>query len=110
MSNSRAAAFDVITDFTTGADKFQIGHALNGLTIGITKTTGITGNLATDLASVLNNTNFKANGAAEVTINSGADAGTYVVINNGSAGYNSNTDAVVKLIGSPVLHTTDFIV
>ena len=110
LSSSRAAAFDVITDFTTGADKFQIGHSLNGLTTGITKTTGITGNLATDLASVLNGTNFKANGAAEVTISSGVNAGTYVVINNGTAAYNASTDSVIKLIGSPVLQTTDFIV
>jgi Ca2+-binding RTX toxin-like protein len=110
LANSRAAAFDTITDFATGVDKLQIGHALNGLTTGLTKTTGITGNLATDLASVLNSTNLKANGAAEVTINSGADAGTYVVINDGTAGYNSTHDSVVKLIGSPILHTNDFIV
>jgi Ca2+-binding RTX toxin-like protein len=110
LGNSRVAAFDTITDFTSGADKFQIGHALNGLTTGIVKTTGITGNLATDLASVLNTTNLKAKGAAEVTISSGADAGTYVVINDGTAGYNSSNDGVVKVIGSPVLHTTDFIV
>ncbi|MDB5785147.1 Ig-like domain-containing protein, partial [Caballeronia mineralivorans] len=110
LANSRAAAFDTITDFTAGADKLQIGHALNGLTTGITKTAGITGNLAADLASVLNTINLKANGAAEVTISSGADAGTYVVINDGAAGYNANNDGVVKLIGAPLLHTTDFIV
>ncbi|WGD54678.1 Ig-like domain-containing protein [Bradyrhizobium sp. CB1650] len=110
LANSRAAAFDTITDFTTGADKLQIGHALNGLTTGLTKTTGITGDLATDLASVLNNTNLKANGAAEVTIASGSDAGTYVIINDGAAGYKAGNDAVIKLAGAPLLHTTDFIV
>jgi hypothetical protein len=109
LANSRAAAFDTINDFTSGVDLLQIGHVLNGLTTGITKTTGITGTLATDLASVLNTTSLKANGAAEVTITSGADAGTYVVINDGTAGYNSNNDGVVKLLGAPLLHTTDFI-
>ncbi|MBR0846090.1 calcium-binding protein, partial [Bradyrhizobium liaoningense] len=110
LANSRAAAFDNITDFTSGADKLQIGHALNGLTTGLTKTTGITGDLATDLASILNSTNLKANGAAEVTIASGSDAGTYVIINDGAAGYKAGNDAVIKLAGAPLLHTTDFIV
>jgi len=69
------AAFDVHHPISRPARiNSRLGMALNGLTIGITKATGITGDLATDLASVLNNTNLKANGAAEVTINSGADA------------------------------------
>ncbi|MEK9283021.1 Ig-like domain-containing protein [Bradyrhizobium sp. ISRA442] len=110
LANSRVAAFDTINDFTTGVDKLQIGHALNGLTTGLTKTTGITGDLATDLASILNNTNLKANGAAEVTIASGSDAGTYVIINDGAAGYKAGNDAVIKLAGAPLLHTTDFII
>jgi Ca2+-binding RTX toxin-like protein len=110
LSNSRAAAFDTINDFTSGVDTLQIGHALNGLTTGLTKTTDITGNLATDLASILNNTNLKAHGAAEVTIASGSDAGTYVIINDGAAGYKAGQDAVIKLAGSPLLHATDFIV
>ncbi len=107
LANSRAAAFDTITDFTPGVDQLQIGHELASLTTGTVKGTG---NLATDLASVLNANNLMAYGAAEVTIKGGKDAGTYVVINDNTAGYNASNDGVVMLAGAPVLHTTDFIV
>ncbi|WP_439370836.1 beta strand repeat-containing protein [Bradyrhizobium sp. DASA03120] len=107
LANSLAPAFDTI-DFTSG-DHLQIGHKLMGLTTGIVKSGG-TGNLAADLASVLNTGNLSKNGAAEVTITGGTDAGTYVVINDNTAGYNASNDGVVMLVGAPLLHTTDFIV
>ncbi|MGY8663653.1 LamG-like jellyroll fold domain-containing protein [Bradyrhizobium sp. UFLA05-109] len=110
LANSQAAAFDTITDFTPGVDNFQIGHNVIDLSTGIVKSVG-TGSLAADLASVLTMTNLKANGAAEVTIKSGTDAGTYVIINDNQPGYDANNDAVVMLSGKPLLlHTSDFIV
>ncbi len=97
LTDSLAAAFDTITDFSHGeGDVIDIGHVLAGLTTGLSHAaTG--GNLAADLASVLDTGNLVANGAAEVTITSGANAGTYVVINDATAGFSSTADAVVKL-------------
>lgn len=92
----------------SGNDSFEIGHALAGL--NNTATASGTGNLASDLAAVLDSTTLVANGAAEVTINGGTDAGTYVVISGGIAGYHSAADAVIKLANSAVVHTGDFIV
>lgn len=109
LANSLAPAFDTITDFTPGADHLQIGHKLTSLTPGILNSAG-TGDLAADLASILNSGNLNKNGAAEVSITGGTDAGTYVVINDSTAGYNANNDGVIKLAGAPVLHSTDFIV
>ncbi|WP_265575880.1 beta strand repeat-containing protein [Bradyrhizobium sp. WBAH23] len=106
LANSRAAAFDTINDFTPGADHLQIGHELMSLTTGTVKGTG---NLSTDLANFLNANNLVANGAAEVTIKGGKDAGTYVVINDSTPGYNASNDGVIMLVGAPVLHTADFI-
>jgi hypothetical protein len=59
---------------------------------------------------VLDSTTLVGNGAAEVTINGGADAGTYVVIDSGVAGYQSAADAVLKLQNNAVMHVGDFIV
>ena len=38
-----------------------------------------------------------------------ADAGTYLVIDNGTGGYSATADNVVRLLGVPTLATTDFI-
>jgi hypothetical protein len=106
LTDSLASAPDTITDFTSGSDAFSIGHTLAGLG---TATGAGSGNLATDLGNLLNSSTLVANGAAEVTITSGTDAGTYVVIDSGVAGYNSATDAVVKLTTAAVVHTGDFL-
>jgi Ca2+-binding RTX toxin-like protein len=107
LTDSLASAFDTITDFTSGSDAFSIGHTLAGL--GTASVASGTGNLVNDLTGALNVSNLVANGAAEVTITGGTDAGTYVVINDGTAGYSSLTDAVVKLTNSAVVHTGDFL-
>ena len=109
LTDSLAGAYDTVFDFTSGQDHFQIGHNLAGLTTGLTNTTA-TGNLATDLAAALTTANLIANGAAEVTISGGADAGIYLVINNSTAGYDPLTDAVIKLANGITLQTADFIV
>jgi VCBS repeat-containing protein len=107
QTDSLASAFDTITDFTSGSDLLSIGHTLAGFG---TATVSGTGSLAVDLAAVLDSTTLVGNGAAEVTINGGADAGTYVVIDSGVAGYQSAADAVLKLQNNAVMHVGDFIV
>jgi hypothetical protein len=97
-----------VTDFVSGFDSFAIGHALTG---GLTSGLGQAGNndLATDLAAVLNTPgNLLADGAAEVTITGGSDAGTYVVLSGAVAGFDPATDAVVKLANAAIVHTGDF--
>jgi hypothetical protein len=108
FTHSLAANFDTVTDFVTGVDSFAIGHALTG---GLTSGLGQPGtnDLAGDLAAALNTPgNLLADGAAEVTITGGSDAGTYVVLSGAVAGFDPATDAVVKLANATVLHTGDF--
>ncbi|AMN39141.1 M10 family metallopeptidase C-terminal domain-containing protein [Rhodoplanes sp. Z2-YC6860] len=107
LADSLASAFDTITDFTSGTDHFGVTQLPTSL--NATSTAG-TGNLATDLGNVLDSVTLLANGAAEVTINGGTDAGTYLVINAGTAGYHSATDAVIKLQNGATVHTGDFVV
>ena len=106
--NSLASAFDMITEFGSGFDKLQIGYAPSALD---QIASAGTGSLATDLGSALTAAVFNANDVAAVTISSGTDAGTYVVINNGhAAGYNPTGDAVVQLLGThQTITQTDFI-
>jgi Ca2+-binding RTX toxin-like protein len=101
---------DTITDFTSGVDHLQIGHTLAGLTTGLTGTSGAS--LYASIAAALSAApagSYVANGAAEITL-SGTYAGTYVVINDGTATYAQFNDAVIKLGNSAVLTASDFIV
>jgi Ca2+-binding RTX toxin-like protein len=97
---------DTIMDFVSGTDFFQIGHALNGFTDLTGSAFAGSGNLANDILSLLNSGNLAANSAAEVKI----AGSSYVVINDGTAGFNSASDAVIKLNNNAVLHVGDFIV
>jgi hypothetical protein len=106
FTHSLAANFDTVTDFVTGVDSFAIGHALTALTTVLAPNG--TGDLASDLAAVLDSAHLVADGAAEVTITGGSDAGTYAVISDTVAGFNPATDAVVKLTNAAVLHAGDF--
>ena len=119
LTDSLAAAPDTITDFTSGTDDFSVGATkataiggAGGLLQGAGYTTAGTGTLATDIAAAITagGGTLIANGAAVVTI-TGTGAGTYLVINNGTAGYVATDDAVVLLGGtsSTTLAAGDFI-
>ena len=107
LTDSLAAGFDTITDLQAG-DSLSIGHILAGLTTGLSLSG--TGNLASDLASVLNSGNLLGDGAAEVIISGGSDAGTYVVIGDATAGFNAAADAVVRLSNNYNVQTSNFVV
>jgi hypothetical protein len=108
LTTSLASNFTTIQNFTSGVDAIHIGHDLAGLTTGLS--VAGTGNLALDLMAVLTTGSLVANGAAEVTVNGGSNAGTYAVVNDGTAGFDAAHDAVIKLANAAVLHTADFIV
>jgi Ca2+-binding RTX toxin-like protein len=108
-TNSLAAARDTITDFISGVDKLKIGHAINAADFS-SLAGAATGNLANDLSAVLTTLNLHAKGVATVKLTgAGADAGTYAVINDATAGYSATTDNVVKLLGAPSLLSSDLV-
>lgn len=108
LTASLAPNYTTIENFRSGLDAIHIGHDLAGLTTGLS--VAGTGDLAADLMAVLTNGNLLSNGAAEVTVNGGANAGTYAVVNDGTAGFNVAHDAVFKLTNAALLHTSDFII
>jgi Ca2+-binding RTX toxin-like protein len=105
---------DTITDFVSGEDQLKIGHTIppGSFNTGNAANAAFSiigsGDLGADLLSSLGPANLLPNGAAQVQITTGTDMGNYVVINDGTAGYSPDTDAVVSLLGGPVLKNTDF--
>jgi len=99
------ANYDIITDVKV-ADVFKIGHALAGTDPSNASATG-TGDLSTDLSTALQASNFIANSAAVVSV-TGTGAGTFLVINDATAGFQPSTDAVVKLVNASPLTGKNF--
>jgi serralysin len=114
LRDSLVSNFDTITDFNSGNDRFQIGHTVAAADLITGLSFAGTGNLANDLSSVLDSAHLHANGVSEVTISGGGtEAGTYVIIGDGTAGFNPSNDAVIRLglgLTGPTVHTGDFIV
>lgn len=110
VTDPNTITFDMINDFVPGTDKLAIGHPIApGSFINTVPFPVGSADLAADLTTILPASNLPANGAAQVTIASGPDMGNYVVINDATAGYDPTSDAVVRLLGTPVLANTDFI-
>ena len=94
--NSLYSAHDYINDFKL-SDKIQIGRTVDANSFN-TLTNTASGNLLSDLTATLNNTNLSAFGADLVNlIGNKADAGSYLVVADGHAGFNANTDAVIQI-------------
>jgi Ca2+-binding RTX toxin-like protein len=109
LSESTAFAFDTIDDFVAGTDHF----ALPGHPTELVSASGASGaTLAETLTNVLGDvgSTFSTGAAAEVTVTSGAFAGTWLVVNGGTAGFQAGEDAVIRLTGmTGTLSLADFL-
>ncbi|WP_336488261.1 DUF4214 domain-containing protein [Methylobacterium nigriterrae] len=107
---SSATAIDTVTNFTAGSDKFVVGTAVTGVSTTSFNGTGNLGNDITNSLTLSGGNGFGAgNNAAVVTINGGADAGTYLVADTNGGGFNAANDLVVKLVGlTGTVTTADF--
>jgi len=94
---SATPTFEKIIGFTVGSDRFDVttpppsGGFKN---LGAAATLTIPG-----ISGLLSATNFVANGAATFTFGSGAGLRTFIAFNDGTAGFNSSTDAVQEITG-----------
>jgi Ca2+-binding RTX toxin-like protein len=96
LTDSLASNFDQITSF--GAlDQIQIGHT--EASVGSVSYGGNAANsLTSRLGSALSGANSLGAGAVDVVqLTGGGTAGTYLVIDNGVAGFNASVDAVIKI-------------
>ena len=111
FGQSLVSASDRITDFTIGTDKIDL-LTQGGLAANAPSSfTRAADNTATTLQNLVNqvfidangasggNQALGVNGAALVRVTSGAIAGTYLAINNSTAGFQANSDLLVNLTG-----------
>ena len=85
-----ATGIDTITDFLIGTDVFDGPTAVTAATIS--KVSSTSAFSATSIAAALNTTNFGASRASLLTFSDG----TYLALNDGTAGWNASTDSVLK--------------
>jgi Ca2+-binding RTX toxin-like protein len=98
--NVNLSKVDVITDFTRGEDKFlvQSNPTDNGFFSPAVRHLSVNSIFGLG-ATVLGLATLGQYDAAQITVGSGAGARTFVAINNGSFGFNPNTDAFIELQG-----------
>ena len=85
-----ATGTDFITDFVIGSDVFDGPTAVTAA--NISKVTSSSAFSETSIAAALNTTNFGAGRASLLTFKDG----TYLALNNATAGWNASTDFVLK--------------
>ncbi|MCC5607532.1 hypothetical protein LC612_12225 [Nostoc sp. CHAB 5834] len=111
FGESTVSATDRITDFTIGTDAIGLVSTDTLTLITPSTFTRATDKTATTLVNLANqvftdangavagNQALGVNGAALVRVTSGAIAGTYLAINNSTAGFQANSDLLVNLTG-----------
>jgi Ca2+-binding RTX toxin-like protein len=102
LADSLLNNFDVITDFNANAnqDKFVISSPLSGFFYATSWVTTLDMN---SISGILTSTDFQANAAARFELMSfgfkNITTRTFVAINDGIAGFDANTDAIIEVTG-----------
>jgi Ca2+-binding RTX toxin-like protein len=96
-STPTSLSFERILDFTIGLDRFDVRTPPPAG--GFRNLEAVTSLTSGGLATLLNATNFVANGAATFTSGSGTGLRTFIAFNDGVAGFNGFTDAVLEITG-----------
>jgi hypothetical protein len=97
LADSRLSAMDRITDLVIGTDSIDGPSSCSAANL---IEFGSVASLAeADIASVLNQNVFASNRAATFTYGSGASQQTFLVLNNGTKGFQSAGDAIIEITG-----------
>ncbi|GCA95618.1 bluetail domain-containing putative surface protein, partial [Microcystis aeruginosa] len=108
FGQSTAAALDRVTDFAIGTDKIdllsQAGGAINAPVAFTRATDSTTTNINTIVTNVFTDANGATAGNQALGINSAAlvrdnSSSTYLIINDGTLGFQSANDLVINLTG-----------
>ncbi len=101
VSDSTGAAYDTITDFTAGTDKFDLPVAVAAIDATVATGALSTGSFDTDLAAAVGSGQLAAGHAVLFTPDTGSLAThTFLVVDaNGAAGYQAGADFVFDVTG-----------
>ena len=97
LGTSGTPGYDKITDFAIGTDRLDGPTAVtaaNLAELGRVNTLDQAG-----ISAVLTTTTFLANRAATFSWQDGGTLRTFVALNNGTAGYQSASDAIIDITG-----------
>ncbi|GCL52660.1 hypothetical protein NIES3804_42540 [Microcystis aeruginosa NIES-3804] len=99
LGESLLTGFDVIQGYSgTGASLDSINAPGSIAAINLTASTGTASNLsAAAIQAVLTATEFAANTAAAFKVT--GQSGTFIALNNGVAGFQAASDAIIQLSG-----------
>jgi hypothetical protein len=98
LTTSTLASFDRITDFSIGTDILDGPTAVAAANIN--KLGAVSALNATSISSLLTSTSFLANRAASFSYADPSGVSrSFIALNNGSAGYQSSTDAIIEITG-----------
>ena len=101
LADSLLNNFDVITDFNANEDKFIVSNPLSEFFSAFFVTTLD----VNSISGILTSTDFQANAAARFQLlsfgfkNITTRTRTFVAINDGIAGFDANTDAIIEVTG-----------
>ncbi|MFM6203115.1 MAG: bluetail domain-containing putative surface protein [Dolichospermum sp.] len=111
FGQSSVSGADRITDFAIGTDRIDLLSSTGGVLAAPTSFARAANSTTTTLANVVNSVFTDANGAlvgnqalgvnsaALVSVTTSGIAGTYLVINDGVAGFQSSNDLLVNITG-----------
>jgi VCBS repeat-containing protein len=102
FTQSTATATDRITDFEIGVDKLDIFTPAGVAATPASFKRALDDSTSVDLSSLANGvyTGGLAAGAAALVVSTGSIAGTYIVIDDGIAGFNATNDLVINITGA----------
>ena len=96
LTTSNLANFDRITDFAIGTDRLDGPTAVTAANIN--KLGAVSALDATSIGNMLTSTSFLANGAATFTYaDPSGISRSFIALNDGIAGYDTNSDAIVEI-------------
>jgi hypothetical protein len=98
LTTSTLASFDRITDFSIGTDILDGPTAVAAANIN--KLGAVSALNSTSISSLLTSTSFLANRAASFSYADPSGVSrSFIALNNGTAGYQSSTDAIIEITG-----------
>jgi hypothetical protein len=97
LTDSLLAGFDKVSNFAIGTDTIDGPNALANTAVA--QLGAVNSLSATDIAAVLNTTDFKADEAATFTFNDSGTTRTFVAINDNAAGFVATDDSIIEITG-----------